>query len=51
MNDEDLPHAAGSASCNQCGHLWTAVWPLGAENLQCPRCDSTDTEREAVNGQ
>ena len=25
---------------------WVAVWPLGAESLQCPACQSFDTDRE-----
>ena len=37
---------AGKAECHQCGHEWVAVWPLAAEQLECPHCGSTDTDRE-----
>lgn len=41
----DLPHAAGCAVCLDCDRRWYAVWPLGAEALECPRCGGVDTER------
>lgn len=44
--DENRPHCAGRASCESCGHGWIAVWPAGADNLECPMCGSTDTDRE-----
>ena len=37
----------GKAECLQCGHEWVAVWPLGADELECPACGSADTVREA----
>jgi uncharacterized Zn-finger protein len=37
----------GRAECLTCEHLWTAVWPVDAGNLECPYCGSTDTIREA----
>jgi hypothetical protein len=42
----DLPHARGAASCDDCGHEWMAVWPLGAEALECPKCHGANTDRE-----
>jgi len=38
---------AGSAECLRCGCEWVAVWPLGADSLECPDCGETDTVREA----
>jgi hypothetical protein len=43
---DGLPHAHGPAACDDCGHRWVAVWPLGAEALECPKCHSTNTDRE-----
>lgn len=40
------PHTYGPAICEDCGHRWMAVWPLGAEALECPKCHSTNTDRE-----
>lgn len=37
----------GMAECIMCGHEWIAVWPLGAEALECPSCSSDDTDRTA----
>lgn len=49
MNADDLNvWAHGHASCNNCGHEWVAVWPLGANDLECSRCGSCDTERQEV---
>jgi DnaJ-class molecular chaperone len=42
------PHAHGFAQCDACGHRWAAVWPLGADALECPQCRSTDTDRDAI---
>ena len=44
--DEIGPWCDGTASCLNCGHEWIAVWPLGAESLECPDCGSTDTDRD-----
>lgn len=38
---------AGQAECLACGREWVAVWPLGADALECPSCGSTDTDRTA----
>lgn len=35
----------GWAECLACGHKWIAVWPLGAEALECSNCHSLDTDR------
>lgn len=43
---EEQPHCAGQAQCNQCRNVWVAVWPLAADNLECPDCHSTDTDRD-----
>lgn len=43
---DDGPWCNGSAWCLDCHHKWAAVWPLGAESLECPVCGSTDTDRE-----
>ena len=48
--DEIGPWCAGNAQCDDCGHEWTAVWPLGAAALECPSCESTNTDRDAVTG-
>lgn len=49
MNSDDLAiWAHGNATCNNCGYKWIAVWPLGAEDLECLQCGSLDTEREAA---
>jgi predicted RNA-binding Zn-ribbon protein involved in translation (DUF1610 family) len=34
------------AECLTCGHIWIAVHPLNADDLECPQCGSTDTVRE-----
>lgn len=38
---------SGMAECFCCEHTWIAVWPLGAEALECPECGSVDTDRTA----
>lgn len=38
-------YCAGPAECLACGREWVAVWPLGADALECPTCGSTDTDR------
>jgi Zn finger protein HypA/HybF involved in hydrogenase expression len=44
--DPLLQHwAHGSAECLDCQHTWVAVWPLGADALECPECHSTNTDR------
>jgi len=43
---DDGPWCKGAAWCLDCHHEWVAVWPLGAESLECPACGSTDTDRE-----
>ncbi len=49
VTSDDLPiWLRGEATCNSCGKHWTAVWPAGADNLECPACESDDTEREAL---
>lgn len=40
-------YRTGTAQCLSCGHEWRARWPLAAEPLYCPECDSNDTYREA----
>lgn len=42
---EMQPHCAGKAECLDCKRAWVAVWPLGADNLECPNCHSTNTGR------
>jgi hypothetical protein len=42
----ELPHAHGTATCNDCGNEWVAVWPLGADALECPNCHGSNTDRE-----
>lgn len=39
------PTCQGPAECYDCGKQWRAVWPLGAEALHCPQCDSNNTDR------
>ena len=42
-----VPWMAGLAECNECDNQWAAVWPLGAEGLECPRCGSANTDRNS----
>lgn len=42
------PWCAGKAECFDCGHEWTALWPLGSEALECPSCGSINTDRTEV---
>lgn len=35
----------GPAQCLTCAADWMAVWPLGAEPLECPECGGNDTVR------
>lgn len=37
---------SGTGECLDCGHAWPAVWPLAADDLECPGCGSTNTVRE-----
>ena len=46
--DEIGPWCDGTSCCLNCGHEWIAVWPLGAESLECPKCGSTDTDRSST---
>ena len=48
--DDHGPWCAGMAECLDCGRTWTAVWPLGADALECPSCSSDNTDRDAVTG-
>lgn len=43
-----LPEAwcHGPCECLDCGNKWVGVWPLGADDLECPNCFSNDTVRE-----
>jgi hypothetical protein len=41
------PWMAGLAECNDCDNQWSAVWPLGADALECQRCGSTNTDRNS----
>lgn len=43
--DEIGPWCDGESWCLNCHHEWVAVWPLGAESLECPACGSMDTDR------
>lgn len=43
--DSGAPHMAGHASCDECAHEWVAVWPMGADALECPNCGSHETDR------
>lgn len=42
------PWLHGRAECGACGHQWVAVWPLGADLLECPKCGSDSTDREQL---
>jgi hypothetical protein len=35
----------GTAECLECNHKWYAVWPLGANALECPKCNGVETDR------
>lgn len=48
MKQEELPHVHGCAECLTCEKQWYAVWPLGADALECPRCGGVDTVREII---
>ena len=41
-------YLTGSAECLDCEKHWYAVWPPGAEALECPRCGGTNTDREII---
>lgn len=43
-----FPWCTGNAECLTCGHEWLAVWPLGANDLECPNCGESDTVRESL---
>lgn len=43
-----LPWCTGKAECLACEHEWIAVWPLGANDLECPNCGGRDTVRESL---
>jgi hypothetical protein len=45
MTEELGPWCNGEAWCLECHNEWVAIWPLGAESLECPDCGSTDTDR------
>ena len=36
----------GMCECLACGYKWMGVWPVGADDLICKSCGSTDTVRE-----
>lgn len=38
---ERHPHRSGLARCLNCGHVWTAVAPVGATQLDCPSCSTS----------
>lgn len=42
------PYAVGEAECNDCRKKWTAVWPLDADDLECPQCGGFNTERRPL---
>lgn len=44
---EMQPHRSGAAECLDCDYSWVAVWPVGADALECPNCHGTETDREA----
>jgi hypothetical protein len=46
-HSELTPWCHGLAECLACSHEWAAVWPLGSDALECPKCRSTDSVREA----
>jgi len=45
MENDIEQWCVSSAECFVCGYKWTAVHPLGADNLECSQCDSYDTAR------
>lgn len=38
--EERQPHVGGVLFCMGCNHEWTAVWPAGTTQFQCPQCAS-----------
>lgn len=36
--DDFRPHLSGPAICSGCHHEWQAVAPVGAWELECPKC-------------
>ena len=34
-----------NVECLVCDHTWVAAHPLGADELDCPRCGGTETVR------
>jgi len=45
MENDIEQWCVSNAECLVCGYEWAAVHPLGADNLECPRCGSYDTAR------
>jgi len=38
--EEREPHVAGELFCMGCDCEWTAVWPQGTTEFECPECKS-----------
>lgn len=36
--DDHRPHDARYVVCMRCVHDWTAVFPVGVNRLECPKC-------------
>lgn len=36
---ENQSHETATVICAHCGYAWTAVWPVGCEELTCPDCN------------
>lgn len=45
-----LPWLCGDVECLACGTEWTAAWPVGAHDLECPGCGGTETDRTPNDG-
>lgn len=46
LRDERIPWTADEVECQQCGNVWVAVRPMGADytTLECPACCAFDSD-------
>ena len=42
--DEARPHEYATVTCEDCGHKWVAVYPVGTKALECPGCHNAVNE-------
>ena len=42
--DDARPHTTATIICSDCGYKWIAVYPTGADVLECPGCHNAVNE-------